>query len=321
VTVPRRVVFLLAPGVHVLDLAGPAQAFCTAGDLAGAYRVSYVAETESVMSAQGLALSAGRELPTLRSDDLIFVPGWRSGPDQRRPPFGPDCRQWLRDHHARGGRVASVCSGAAALGAVGLLDGRRFTTHHDLADALAAHHPRAQLVRDVLYVSDGGVLTSAGIASGIDLALAVIAADHGPRLTARVAREMVVTVRRNGSEPQASSMLTHRDHLSDIVHHVQNTIDERFAARLALSELAAECAVSERTLTRAFVAATGLTPLRYQQALRREHAERLISHGTSVEAAAHAVGFNDARMLRRLRSQARGATAGGPAASRYTGKL
>jgi transcriptional regulator GlxA family with amidase domain len=305
VTAARRVTFLLAPGVHVLDLAGPAQAFSTAAELGGDYALSYVAESDSVMSAQGLALDAERALPALAGDDLILVPGWRSHPERAGPTFGPDTNGWLRAHHAGGGRVASVCSGADALGAAGLLDGRRFTTHHELGDRLAARYPEAQLVRDVLYVTDDRVSTSAGIASGIDLALAVIAADHGPRLAARVARSMVVTVRRNGSEPQASSMLSHRDHLSDIVHRVQDTIDERFAARLALEELAAECGVSERTLTRAFVAATGLTPLRYQQALRREHAERLISHGTSVETAAHTVGFNDARMLRRLRAHAR----------------
>jgi len=197
--------------------------------------------------------------------------------------------------------VASVCASAQALGAAGLLDGLRCTTHHEIAAGLAARYPRAQVVRDVLYVIDGRVATSAGIASGIDLALHVIAVRHGPAAAARVARSMVVYARRNGDERQTSAMLRHRAHLSDLAHRVQDQIESHVTDRLPLTDLAA-CGVSERSLTRHFEKATGTTPLRYQQALRLERAEHLIGHGASVEAAARAVGFQDARMLRRLRS-------------------
>src|SRR5215470_18487518 len=130
----------------------------------------------------------------------------------------------LFDRHARGGTVASVCAGADALGRAGLLDGRRCTTHHDVQDELARRYPRATVIRDVLYVIDGRVATSAGIASGIDLALHLIAVRHGPGTAARVAREMVVYTRRNGDERQAGA-LRHRSHLSDVVHRVQDLID------------------------------------------------------------------------------------------------
>jgi transcriptional regulator GlxA family with amidase domain len=135
------------------------------------------------------------------------------------------------------------------------------------------------VVRDVLYVVDDRVVTSAGIASGI-------------------------YARRNGNETQAGVMLRHRSHLSDVVHRAQDLIDARFTEALPLGGLAAACGVSERTMTRLFVASTGRTPLRYQQTLRLERAEHLIAHGETVEAAAHAVGFTDPRMLRRLRSRA-----------------
>jgi transcriptional regulator GlxA family with amidase domain len=118
-----------------------------------------------------------------------------------------------------------------------------------------------------------------------------------------MARRMVVYARRNGHEQQSSAMLRHRAHLSDAVHRVQDRIDAGFAEPLPLSDLAAAAGVSERTLTRRFEAATGQTPLRYQQLLRVERAEYLIGHGATVEAAARAVGFGDARMLRRLRSR------------------
>jgi transcriptional regulator GlxA family with amidase domain len=154
----------------------------------------------------------------------------------------------------------------------------------------------------VLYVVDGQVATSAGIASGIDLALHLIAVRDGPAVAARVAREMVVYARRNGDEQQASAMLRHRNHLSDTAHRAQDHIEARFADPLRLAGLATACGVSERTLTRRFADATGMTPLRYQQLLRLERAEHLIGHGATVEAAARAVGFTDARMLRRLRA-------------------
>ncbi|MER7175160.1 GlxA family transcriptional regulator [Streptomyces mesophilus] len=300
----NRVVFLLLPGVHLLDLAGPAQAFGLAGDFGHPYELAYVAEESPVASAQGLPLAAGTKWPEPSADDLLMVPGWRSDALRHPPAASEAVLERLRAHHDRGGTVASVCAGAELLGRAGLLDGRRCTTHHDLQDALAGRYPRATVVRDVLFTTDDRVVTSAGIASGIDLVLHLLAQRHGPALAARVARSMVVYARRNGDEPQASAMLRLRSHLDDTVHRVQDHIDSHYAQSLPLTALAARAGVSERTLTRMFHRATGgLTPLRYQQTLRVERAEHLIGHGETVEAAARAVGFEDARMLRRLRSR------------------
>lgn len=306
------VVFLLLPGVHLLDLAGPAQVFYTAGDLGHPYDLRYVSGAPAggpagsdagvVASAQGLPLVAGTGWPELGRDDLVVVPGWRVGGDPAAWPLvSTAVRDRLAGHHAAGGTVASVCAGADALGQAGLLDGRRCTTHHAVQDELAARHPRAHVVRDVLFTSDGGVVTSAGIASGIDLSLHLLAMRHGPALAARVAREMVVYARRNGTEPQASAMLRHRSHVDDTVHRVQDHIDTHFARSLPLADLAAYAGVADRTLTRLFTRAAGVTPLRYQQLLRLERAEHLIGHGATVESAARTVGFQDPRMLRRLR--------------------
>ncbi|GAA1555597.1 helix-turn-helix domain-containing protein [Kribbella lupini] len=305
----RKVVFFLVPRLHLLDLAGPAQVFSTAADLGYGYELHYVAEVEEVSTAQGVPVKASLAWPELGRDDLIVVPGWRSPRLSPWPPISARTKQVLRTHHASGGSVASVCSGADALGAAGLLDGRRYTTHHDLTEELAARYPKASIVRDVLYVMDERVITSAGIASGIDLALHLVAVEHGAVAAARVAREMVVYARRNGDELQESAMLRHRGHLSDLAHRVQDVIDSRYADRLPLADLARSAGVSERTLTRVFTAATGLTPLRYQQLLRLERAEHLIAHGTTVESASRVVGFEDPRMLRRLRSRTPAATA------------
>ena len=298
-----KVIFLLMPRLHLLDLSGPAQVFSTADDLGHPHELRYVAEREDVLTAQGVRLHAETDWPDPGPEDLVLVPGWRSpmlkgGP---RPPR--DLLDRLVAHHAAGGTVASVCSGADLLGQAGLLDGRRCTTHHDLQDELAARYPQARVERDVVYVTDDRVVTSAGIASGIDLALHLVAGQHGPAVAARVARSMVVYARRSGQESQDSAMLRHRWHLRDAVHRAQDLIEATFAEPLPLAELARAGGVSERTLTRQFVESLGMTPLRYQQTLRLERAEHLIGHGATVEAAAHAVGFADARMLRRLRSR------------------
>jgi transcriptional regulator GlxA family with amidase domain len=307
------VAFLLVPGVHLLDLAGPAQVFGTADELGHRYELHYVAEQEQVMTAQGLPVTASTSWPELTAGDLIVVPGWHGFTRGRHGLLGPAGVAALAAHHARGGTVASVCARADALGQAGLLDGRRCTTHHELQEDLARRYPRACVIRDVLYVLDDRVVTSAGIASGIDLALHLVATGHGPGPAARVAREMVVYARRNGSEPQASAMLRHRSHLSDTVHRAQDLIDARFTERLPLAQLAASSGVSQRTLTRLFGQATGMTPLRYQQLLRAEHAEHLIGHGATVASAARAAGFEDPRMLRRLRRGIRGAGRAGSA--------
>lgn len=305
-TIARQIVFLLAPKLHLLDLAGPAQVFFTAADLGCQYRLHYVAESATIQTAQGVAVQAATEWPTLASDDLIVVPGWRSPRLLRRSAFSAETAARVRAHHGGGGMVASICSGADALGRFGLLDGRRFTSHHELSDQLAERYPAATIVRDVLYVEDDRVITSAGIASGIDLALHLVAVQHGPQSAARTARAMVVYARRNGDEQQASAMLRHRGHLSELAHRIQDLIDARFTEQLRLSDLASSIGVSERTLTRTFAEAVHLTPLRYQQALRLERAEHLIGHGATMETAARECGFTDARMLRRLRAQERG---------------
>lgn len=299
-----KVVFLLVPQVHLLDLAGPVQVFDTARTQGHPYELHYVAEQPDIPTAQGLTVRASVRWPALDPADLVVVPGWRAPTLRGTGLLGPASISRLAGHHASGGTVASVCAGADALGRAGLLDGRRCTTHHEVQEELARRYPQATVVRDVLYVLDRRVVTSAGIASGIDLALHLVAVRHGPAVAARIAREMVVYTRRAGGEPQASAMLRNRSHLSDTVHRVQDLIDARFTERLPLAHLAAAAGVSQRTLTRLFGRATGMTPLRYQQLLRAEHAEHLIGNGATVESAARAVGFEDARMLRRLRAHA-----------------
>ncbi|HIW90305.1 MAG TPA: DJ-1/PfpI family protein [Candidatus Corynebacterium avicola] len=297
-------VFLLAPGVHLLDVSGPAQVFSTANDLVPhSWPLTYVAETPDVHSAQGLMLRAETDWPTLGSDDVLVVPGWQGGDNKPTGRFSHAFLDRVVEHHDRGGTIVSICSGAFALAEAGLLAGRRATTHHHLQDRLATQFADVKVARDVLYVSDDRIHSSAGIASGIDLALHIVAEHHGPATASVVARDMVVYARRNGQDDQVSALLRHRSHIDELVHRTQDVIDSRFNQPLPLPTLADAVSVSPRTLTRSFTRVLGMTPLQYQQLLRLERAEILIAAGTSVEASAREVGFEDARMLRTLRSR------------------
>ncbi len=219
----------------------------------------------------------------------------RDGP----PP--PSLVRWLRAAAAAGARVGSICTGAFVLGRAGLLDGRQCTTHWKRVVELQRAFPRARVVADRLFVRDGNVLTSAGIASGIDMALALVEDDHGPILTARVARELVVYMRRPGGHGQVSIYLDHRTHLSSGVHEVQDHLIAHPERKTTLGDLARVGRMSPRTLTRTFRQATGLSVLEFRTRVRLERARTLLHDpGLTLEAIAERCGFADARQLRRL---------------------
>jgi transcriptional regulator GlxA family with amidase domain len=286
-----EVVFLLPQRLRLLDLAGPAEVYRTAVAHGLPYRLSFVADEPDPVTAEGLAVRAGTEMPPLTPSDLVFVTGAVAG----------GALDALRRHHERGGTVVGVGEGVDALGSSGLLDRRRCTAHHDLRRDLAKRFPATTVVEDVLHVVDDRVATSAGTGCGIDLALHLIGLAHGASAAARVARAMVVYPRRNGDEPEPGVPLRYRGHVDDLAHRLQDLVEARFTERLRLIDMSRELGFSERTLTRHFRRATGMTPLRYQQLLRAERAELLIGRGATVDAAARAVGLTDARALRALR--------------------
>jgi len=317
---PRRVVFLVLPGVHALDLAGPLQVFDTANEFGPHYDLQYAASTTEVRGAQGLTYAHLPPLPTVQAGDTVVVPGvriWQTGQPTSRPPgvtTDAPTRAWLRHAHEAGARVTSVCAGALALAEAGLLDGRKCTTHWYLTKHLQTRHPRAHVVENALFVHDGPITTSAGVASGIDMALSLVERDLGPRLTALVARSLVVYVRRDGTHGQGSVYLEYRTHLHPGVHRAQDHLCAHPTEKVTLADLARVANMSERTLARAFKEATNLTPLQYQHLLRLEVARTLLHDPhLTLEAVAYRAGFEDARHFRRLWTRHHGAP---PSASR-----
>ncbi|WP_258903641.1 GlxA family transcriptional regulator [Actinokineospora sp. UTMC 2448] len=301
----RRVVVVVQPAVNLLDLAGPVQVFDAANHRGAGYRLEYASTAESARSAQGLRLADLGPLPDVSAGDLVLIPGPRL--ERGGPRVDPALTAWLRRAAAAGAEFAAVCSGAAALGEAGLLDGRRCTTHWELLEPMRVRYPRARVQDGVLFTHDGPVSTSAGIASGIDLALSLVHRDHGAAITAAVARALVVYLRRTGDGAQLSPFLSHRDHVDDAVHAVQDHIAAHLDRPHRLADLAARVHLSPRGLSRAFTSATGITPLEFHQRLRLAMAEDLLA-GTDlpVSAVAARTGFRDARQLRRLYRARRG---------------
>ena len=298
---PRNVAVLLLPEVHLLDFAGPVQVLFNSL-LGGAYRLTYCGTSPSVISAQGLPLSGLSPLPDPLRLDLILVPGASmsalDGPADSIPV------DWLREAHRAGTRIAAVCTGVFPLGKAGLLDGRKCTTHWEQLDRLRADYPRAEVLDNCLFVEDGNLMTCAGIASGIDLALALVEQDHGPLMAAKVARDVVIYMRRRGEQDQLSVYLDHRAHLDPGVHRAQDYVIEYPNRSFTTDELAHIAAMSPRNFTRVFRRSTGLAPREFVSKVRLQVAKDLLDDPQrTIESIASSCGFQNARALRRVWEQ------------------
>jgi transcriptional regulator GlxA family with amidase domain len=300
----RRVIFALFDECETLDFAGPLQAFDQASAHGGAYELHLCALSPTIRTAQGLEVAGLGPLGEVGPEDMVVVPGYSIG-SLSLPRAAAD---WLRAAHARGAQMCSVCTGAFALGEAGLLDGRQCTTHWKLTAELQRRYPTAMVISERLFVEDGRIVTSAGIASGIDLALALIERDLGPFVAAMVARELVVYLRRDASHRQQSIYLDYRTHLNPNVHAVQDWILAHPSERAHLPALASIAHMSVRNLTRAFRESTGISIHEFRTRVRLEQAQTLMHDpDLTIEAIAARCGYAGGRQLRRLWRQAYGA--------------
>ncbi len=250
-------------------------------------------------SEAGFTLGTPFNLDRIEQADLIAVPAIRddvSRCEQRQFP-GPLLAA-LRDGVSRGARVLSVCTGAFILGAAGLLDGRRCTTHWRQAKDLARMFPAADVDPSVLYVDDDPVITSAGTAAGIDACLYLVRKEQGSRVANAIARRMVVPPHRDGGQAQFVERPVAElsaDTLSDVIGWMERHLDEQ----VSIAELATRAAMSERTFARRFVQETGTTPQRWLTGQRILLAQQLLEESdATVDVVAERSGFGNATALR-----------------------
>ncbi|WP_188306111.1 GlxA family transcriptional regulator [Streptomyces sp. CBMA123] len=296
----RLIVIVLFEGVDLLDVTGPPEVFSLvrreSGDTTG-YRVVLAAETSGpVTTAAGV-----RILPDLTFDqaaaaggiDTLLVPGAVEVDEARRVRAltDPAVVEHVRTLAARSRRVASVCVGAHLLAAAGLLEGKRATTHWSTAGQLAAEYPGIEVDADPIFIRAGEVWTGAGISACLDLSLALVAEDFGEELALRVARQLVMYLKRPSGQSQFSVPLepvstTRR--IEELRHHVLRNL----SGRLTVPELAAHAHLSERQLVRIFKTELGTTPSAYVESARVELARhRLESGDDTLERIATACGF------------------------------
>ncbi len=298
------VAVLALPEVVAFDLATPFQV------LGRDERVELCATAPGpVTTTSGYALEAPHGLDALARAHTVIVPGFGRG---AWPP-APELLDALRAAHARGARLASICTGAFALAATGLLDGRRTATHWQHADELARLFPALTVDATVLYADEGSLLSSAGIAAGIDLCLHLLRRDHGAEVANAAARRTVVAAHRSGGQAQfIERPVPARD--GDGLEATRGWALERLDQPLTVTQLARHACCSERTFARRFRAETGTTPLRWLLAQRVDHAQRLLeATDLPVETIALRCGFGSGTALR---AHFRRATASTPTAYR-----
>jgi transcriptional regulator GlxA family with amidase domain len=299
----REVVFALLPRVVLLDVAGPADAFRNANTkVPDSYRLRFVAASPSVAAAVGLELGGLEPLPARLPDGAMVVLTGVAG--DSIPLEEPETRaltDWLASGVTKNGLLLCVCSGSVVAGKAGLLAGRDCTTHFEFIEELRRVEPRARVLDNRIFVEDGSVFTSAGVTAGLDLALYVIGKQLGPRVAADVARDLVVYLRRSGSDPALSPWVSHRNHLHPAVHRVQDAVVRDPTAAWTAHQLSSVACTSTRNLARLFAEHAQCSPLDYVQLIRFAFAKELVTQSRlDLERVAAKAGFRSAQHLRRV---------------------
>ena len=290
----HRVVALIANEVVAFDLAIPAQVF---GVERGRYEwaVCTPGGPCAVATETGFDVLAPHDLAALGRADTVIVPGI----GDRAWPLPDDALQALQDAARRGARMVSICTGAFALAAAGLLDGRRATTHWRYAARLAAMFPAVNVDPDVLFVDEGDVLTSAGVAAGIDLCLHIVRRDFGAEVANAIARRIVVAPHRDGGQSQFIQRPVPADGGQGL-GSTREWMLQRLHTPLTVDAMARHARYSPRTFARRFHAETGTTPMQWLIRQRVVEAQRLLEHtGLGVDAVAARSGLGTAAALRK----------------------
>ena len=303
----RTVAVLVLPDVVAFDTFIATHVFGDTRPHGGVakYRMVICTSTPGLVSmAVGVPIGIDRGLEVLAEADTIVVPG-RSQADA---PADPRVIDALRAASARGARIVSICTGAFVLAQAGLLDGRRAATHWGWASLLAARYPAVSVDPRVLYVDEGDVLTSAGMAAGLDLCLHIVRGDHGAEVANAIARRMVVAPHRSGGQAQFidQPIPVTRDM---VLQATQHWALERLAEPLTVEAMARQANTSARHFTRRFHAEFGITPLRWLLQERVRLAQRILEQtDLSIQRIAERTGFGSAVSLRRHFAEVVGTT-------------
>jgi len=297
----RTVALVIHDGVQALDVAGPLDVFAEANEFVGQndrYEMVVVGPTAKVLRAS----NGMRLVPDLSFEEAgqvyqtALVAG---GPLLHDDPGDMAMSAWLVEWAARAERYGSICTGAFALGRAGLLDGRLVTTHWEKSARLAAAFPKARVEADRIFLRDGHLVTSAGVTAGIDLALSLVAEDHGSNVALSCAKRLVVAAQRQGGQSQFSPHLVPQSPPGSPLARVQAHVQDFMQELLSVERLAEIAGISARSLARLFTTEMGLTPHEFVERVRIDHARNLLeSSSKPLKVIAFDCGFGGAEKMR-----------------------
>jgi len=301
---PKHIVIVGYDDITSLDLSGPLEAFSSAfledssSNPQPCYKVTIAAlGAKTFSSVSGLRMTATCFLSSLRHIDTLLIPGGRG---VRLSPCGPKLADWISRRANGIRRMASVCTGVFAIAPTGLLDGRRVTTHWKFAAELASRFPALKVDANALYIRDGKFYTSAGVTAGIDLSLALIEEDFGPRVALAVARELVVYMKRPGGQEQFSEPLKFQVATTSRFADLAAWMRGRLNKDLSVEAMAEHINLCPRQFSRRFRLEFNSSPAAFVQRVRLDEArKRLSDPGSSVKRVAASVGFHDPDSFRR----------------------
>jgi transcriptional regulator GlxA family with amidase domain len=305
----KTVAIVLFPDYLLLDMAGPLEVFSIANRFlpeSEHYHLTTIGTEDGLIRASnGVAVQADIHLEQARQDyDLLLIPG---GPGAYNSRF-PRLLAWLPEAARQSAQYGSICTGAFILGQAGLLDGYKVTTHWNYIDRLGRRFPNAEIGTDQIYIKDRRLITS-GVTAGIDLALAVLAQDHGKKVALDVAKVLLVVMKRQGGQAQFSPMLAAVAAQDSPITRVQNHIIEHLDEAFTVEHLANMANMSARHFTRVFTRDTGMTPMEFIQNARIDRArEHLENTDLPLKTIAFRSGFGSVRYMRLLFSDKLGLT-------------
>jgi len=297
----KRVALVIHDGVQALDVAGPLDVFAEANGFVAegeGYESLLVADSTATLHASsGMPIAAHLSFAEAgQGFHTVLVAGGPALPDR---PRDEAMSAWLRGAAASARRYGSICTGAFALGHAGLIDGRVVTTHWQNAARLAAMFPAAQVQHDRIHARDDRLVTSAGVTAGIDLALALVAEDHGAAVSLLCAKRLVVVAQRQGGQSQFSPLLAPPTAAATPLGRVQAHVMEHLAEPFPVERLAAIAGVSPRSIARLFGRELGITPHDYVEGVRLDHARNLLEAGDlALKAIAFDCGFAGPEQMR-----------------------
>jgi transcriptional regulator GlxA family with amidase domain len=302
-----KIVFLILPHLHLLDLAGPDQVFLEATDYGADIDVIYASFTNNLSTSTLLPLGTIEHFSNIniQSGDFIFVPG-ADIKYLQSTELDPEkaLMDWVRNGYKNGAYLCSICTGAFFLAKTGLLDGKKCTTHWKRTAELQSFYPKTKVLENILFTEDERIFTSAGVTAGIDMALHILSILKDDLFSFKVARELVIYQRRSGNQEQKNIFFEYRNHIHTGIHNVQEWLIENIHEKPSIYHLADIACMSGRNLTRVFKKETGITINDYITLLRQEKIKELLKKPDLTRSQmAYLCGLKSERQISRLINQ------------------